>query len=117
MFKVSITENQSVKDLYNTEVFIDSGIETFAITDSEAQEIIDSERMDFWQYKNGSIVVSEFKPEILKAIHNKEMEQLRLVAYEKESDPIFFKIQRGEATQEEWLIKIEEIKLRYPYEE
>jgi hypothetical protein len=39
----------------------------------------------------------------------------RAKAYVKEADPIFFKWQRGEATEQEWLDKIEEIKLRYPY--
>lgn len=39
----------------------------------------------------------------------------RLLAYRQESDPLFFKWQRGEATQQEWLDKIEEIKIRYPY--
>lgn len=38
----------------------------------------------------------------------------RQQAYTNESDPIFFKSQRGEATQQEWLDKIAEIKLRYP---
>jgi hypothetical protein len=38
----------------------------------------------------------------------------RKVAYIDESDPLFFKVQRGEATLEEWLAKIEEIKSRYP---
>lgn len=39
----------------------------------------------------------------------------RASAYRIESDPIFFKSQRGEATQAEWLAKIEEIKNRFPY--
>jgi len=39
---------------------------------------------------------------------------LRQAAYVAESDPIFFKYQRGEVTKEEWLVKIEEIKTRYP---
>lgn len=39
---------------------------------------------------------------------------LRQAAYVAESDPIFFKYQREEATKEEWLAKIEEIKARYP---
>ncbi len=34
-------------------------------------------------------------------------------AYRDESDPLFFKWQRGEATQEEWLAKVAEIKERY----
>lgn len=42
-----------------------------------------------------------------------EKEQLRLNAYREESDPLFFKAQRGEATMDEWLAKITEIKQRY----
>jgi hypothetical protein len=42
------------------------------------------------------------------------IEKQRRSAYATESDPIFFKWQRGEATQQEWLDKIAEIKARYP---
>jgi hypothetical protein len=38
----------------------------------------------------------------------------RASAYRDESDPLFFKWQRGEATEQEWLDKIEEIKERFP---
>lgn len=38
----------------------------------------------------------------------------RAEAYRAESDPLFFKSQRGEATQQEWLDKVAEIKARYP---
>lgn len=38
----------------------------------------------------------------------------RQSAYRDESDPLFFKWQRGEATKEEWLDKVAEIKARYP---
>jgi len=46
---------------------------------------------------------------------NEEQLENRRKAYEAEADPIFFLIQRGEATQEEWQAKIAEIKERYPY--
>jgi len=39
---------------------------------------------------------------------------LRRAAYVAESDPLFFMAQRGEATQQQWLDKIAEIKARYP---
>lgn len=39
----------------------------------------------------------------------------RLAAYREESDPIFFDYQRGEATEDEWLDAIQDIKDRYPY--
>lgn len=49
-----------------------------------------------------------------KAIDKKAvLNAMRLSAYREESDPIFFKVQRGEATNEEWLSKISEIKSRY----
>lgn len=41
-------------------------------------------------------------------------DSLRAAAYREESDPIFFKAQRGEATIDQWLAKIQEIKNRYP---
>ena len=53
--------------------------------------------------------------EVEATIHNQKMERLRQEAYRNESDPLFFKYQRGDATREEWLDKIEEIKQRYPY--
>lgn len=46
---------------------------------------------------------------------NEEQAELRRKAYEAEADPLFFMIQRGEATQEEWQAKIAEIKERFPY--
>jgi hypothetical protein len=43
-----------------------------------------------------------------------EIDALRFTFYTSESDPLFFKWQRGEATQQEWLDKVAEIKARYP---
>jgi len=43
-------------------------------------------------------------------------EEKRKAAYIAESDPLFFKAQRGEATMEEWQAKVDEIKSRYPKE-
>jgi hypothetical protein len=44
-----------------------------------------------------------------------EQEAARKVAYVQEADPLFFMFQRGEATEQEWLDKVAEIKARYPY--
>jgi len=43
-----------------------------------------------------------------------EAEANRRAAYVQEADPLFFKAQRGEATEQEWLDKVAEIKQRYP---
>ena len=42
-----------------------------------------------------------------------ENEQLRLEAYRTESDPLFFKWQRGEVERKVWLDKVAEIKEKY----
>ncbi len=39
----------------------------------------------------------------------------RIAAYKAETDPMFFKIQRGEITHQEWLDAIQAIKDRFPY--
>jgi hypothetical protein len=46
-----------------------------------------------------------------------QQEAARQAAYQLEADPLFFKWQRGTATEAEWLDMIAEIKLRYPYPE
>jgi len=50
----------------------------------------------------------------LKNKKAEETEANRKAAYFAEADPLFFKAQRGEATIEEWLAKISEIKTRFP---
>jgi hypothetical protein len=54
------------------------------------------------------------EPYVEPAPTKEQQEALRQAAYIAESDPLFFKYQRDEATKEEWLAKIEEIKARYP---
>ena len=43
-----------------------------------------------------------------------QVENNRRNAYRNEADPLYLKWQRGEATEQEWLDKIEEIKDRFP---
>lgn len=41
--------------------------------------------------------------------------QARAAAFAAEADPLFFKAQRGEATQAEYDAKVAEIRARFPY--
>jgi hypothetical protein len=45
----------------------------------------------------------------------KDVQAARSAAYRNEADPLFFKAQRGEATIEEWQLKVAEIRSLYPY--
>lgn len=49
--------------------------------------------------------------------HNEEAKRQRSAAYAAETDSLFFKSQRGEATVQEWQDKVAEIKARFPYQE
>jgi len=44
----------------------------------------------------------------------RDNEDMRASAYKNESDPLFFKWQRGETTEQAWLDKVAEIKAKYP---
>lgn len=44
-----------------------------------------------------------------------QVEQSRLTAYEQQSDPVFFKWQRGDATEAEWREAVAKVKLNNPY--
>jgi hypothetical protein len=50
-----------------------------------------------------------------KEDYNSLQSEKRASAYREESDPLFFKVQRCEAVEKEWLDKIAEIKKRYEY--
>lgn len=43
------------------------------------------------------------------------VEQARLLAYEQTSDPLFFKWQRGDATEAEWREAVAKVKAENPY--
>jgi hypothetical protein len=74
------------------------------LPDTPTDTYIESETAGIgWVYENG-----ELSPAPI------DIDALRHAAYVAESDPIFFKYQREEATKEEWLAKVEEIKARYP---
>ena len=63
------------------------------------------------RYVNGQWVYED------SLTHYPDMQFLRKVAYQEEADPLFFKSQRGEATKQEWLDKIKEIRNRFPYKD
>jgi hypothetical protein len=65
-----------------------------------------------------TVKVEQKTPEDLAAdvqSQNQNHRAARNMAYAIESDPLFFKWQRGEATKEEWLAAVEDIRARHPY--
>lgn len=72
------------------------------------------------RYTGGTFVLEDMpvpppNPEPVEPSDLEKAQRARATAYKNESDPLFFKAQRGEATMDEWLAKVEEIKARYPY--
>ena len=56
-------------------------------------------------------------PEVQLEVAYAEVEQARAVAYRESSDPLFFKYQRGSATEQEWLDAVQAVKDAHPYPE
>jgi hypothetical protein len=111
-----IKSSRTVENVFDIDVYVDPDVTTYPITESEKDMIAQSCQMDLWQYKDGKVVESEFAPEILKNKYNNQQKKNREKAYQLQSDPIFMKYQRGEATEQQWLYAVEQIKLMYPYQ-
>jgi hypothetical protein len=63
----------------------------------------------------GSIQITDPEAEALRPKPQlPDYSAMRKAAFAAESDPIFFLSQRNEATQQEWLDKVAEIKARWP---
>lgn len=58
---------------------------------------------------------TEPDPQAQRDAFNAGQRAARAEAYRNETDPLFFKVQRGEATQAEWIAAVEAVKARFPY--
>jgi outer membrane receptor for ferric coprogen and ferric-rhodotorulic acid len=67
------------------------------------------------QWTQNWIVSDATSEEIIQRQQAQELkkEQMRLNDYRNESDPLFFRYQRGEVEKQGWLDKVSEIKTRY----
>lgn len=80
----------------------------------------DAGENQFVVFNNGNWEVNtvpepEPEPEPVPVPEPPTPQQLRQWAFQQEADPIFFQVQRGEALMSDWLMKVEEIRQRYPY--
>lgn len=115
---VSFPENPSKELLQEYGVFfvVSTGIEHDANTQVAIQNgCVYNESKQRWE--TAWSVYNLTEEEIFKKIEQlkNDVQQQRMKAYQNESDPLFFKAQRGEATIEEWKASVESIKLKYPY--
>lgn len=93
--------HEAIRRAYPNAVTIDDGLGVFDA--NGANIIIEQSSVDA-----AAIIVAQ-------ETARKTAELGRRQAYLEEADPIFFKAQRGEASQSEWLAKVDEIRQRFPY--
>ena len=94
--------------------------QTVPPTPSTFQRVVENEIVEIdgvWQTSYSLVDMDEEEIEQVKLSLIENARQSRAEAYREEADPLFFKWQRGEVTEQEWLDKIEEIKQRYPYQQ
>lgn len=80
------------------------------------KNVVEGEPVFNGTYAEKTWIVVDATPEEIEYRQQKELKGLesrKLEDYRNESDPIFFKWQRGEATEQEWLDKVAEIKQRW----
>ena len=92
--------HEAIRNLYSNVITIDDGAGAF---DAQGNQVTVDE---------AAVTAEIQRLQPIKAVE--QAERNRQVAYMAESDPLFFKAQRGEATMEEWQAKVAEIKTRYP---
>ena len=95
-----------------------NGVQYSELTENVRDFILDNEITVAWVDRSLTYDNDEFVDDITEEEVKKGQEyfyeKLRREAYRNEADPLYLKWQRGEATEQEWLDKIEEIKARFP---
>lgn len=93
--------HNAIYKAYPNVVTIDDGIGAFDFDGNQVQ--LDQAKVD-------AALVIVAKEQALETARRK-----RAAAYAAESDPIFFKAQRGEATMDDWRVMVASIQLSIPY--
>jgi hypothetical protein len=108
--------SNSTRGFYDIEIHGENiPADAVEITDAQYKSLMDGQQAgkEIGADLSGKPVLVDPVPptrdEIALAVSN-----ARAVSYAKESDPLFFKAQRGESTMDEWLAKVTEIKARIP---
>ena len=63
-----------------------------------------------WTYVKGAFV-----PPVVPTLTRERVEQARLTEYQATTDPMFFKFQRGDVTEQAWLDAVQAVKDANPY--
>lgn len=103
-------ENLATWDVYPVKATQKPSVDHTQNVNEDTPKFINNEWVQVWETTPAS--VDEIAERKAKKIA--QAEQNRADAYRNESDPLFFKWQRGESTEQEWLNKVNEIKTRYP---
>jgi hypothetical protein len=108
--QVSFPQSPSAETLAEYGVFIAQASESPTHGANEAIEEAGFQQLSDGTWKQSLRVRSMTQQEV--ALATQEKDESRRIAYAQEADPLFFKWQRGEATQQQWLDKVAEIKSR-----
>jgi len=93
--------HEAIYKAYPNVVTIDDGTGAFDADGNQVQ--LDQAKVD-------AAVVIVAKEQAIEQVRRN-----RAAAYAAESDPIFFKAQRGEATMDDWRTAVAAIQLSFPY--
>jgi hypothetical protein len=82
----------------------------------EGIEPIENYIPNTYSYNNGEIkITNQANYNIYANSYNQSQKLKRAEAYKNETDALFFKVQRQEMSMQEWLDKVNAIKIKYSY--
>jgi len=108
--QVSFPQTPSAESLAEYGVFIAQAAESPAHASNEVIEDAGFLELADGTWKQAWRVRPMTEQELAAAAQ--EQDERRRIAYAQEADPLFFKWQRDEATRQQWLDKVAEIKAR-----
>lgn len=86
MYAVSIDSNSRVLNVYNTDIFVDLGVEVFEISESDVSRISNSGVNNDWVYGNNTVTYNPI-PVVPTAASNKAEAERRLAATDWVNEP------------------------------
>lgn len=86
-------------------------------TDTEFYKSIGMTEMEVEVGSDGGMYIKGYAPKQTVEQYNAEMDRLRELEYREKTDKIGLMVLRGEATMEQWLQAMDEIRAKYPHKE
>jgi len=107
-------DNEPIVRMRDGGYIVQHGQYRYVVRDSDLVGAFKKAEVEAYIVEHPESVIPELVPPPPPPPTLEQVLAMRRAAYQIEADPLFFGYQRGENTEQDWLNKIVEIKVRYP---